>query len=342
MRKFLVSRWFLLALAVALGLGMTLAPALQPLASSAAVRNCIVATVLFLMALPLQASAMWQAMKRPLAPLLAVAISYGLLPLVAWGVSFGLAPEFGPGLLVAAATPCTLASASVWTRRAGGNDSAAILVTIITNLTCFVVTPLWLVAMTGVKPDSEALQLATMVEQLGLLVVLPMALAQLLRLIRPVGDWATRGRVTLGVLAQCGILSMIFIGAIQTGLRLSSDSRPLLLSKVVVMIAAVMAVHLSMLAAGFALARFVGLSREDQIAVGFAGSQKTLMVGLKLSLDLQYSILPIVVYHVGQLLVDTLIADRLKSMPRQDRTGQPARPEPGPEDSDVDAGRSRS
>jgi sodium/bile acid cotransporter 7 len=108
------------------------------------------------------------------------------------------------------------------------------------------------------------------------------------------------------------------------------------------MIAAVMAVHLSMLAAGFALARFVGLSREDQIAVGFAGSQKTLMVGLKISLDLQYSILPIVVYHVGQLLVDTLIADRLKSMPRQDRTGQLARPEPGPEDSDVDAGRSRS
>ena len=50
-------------------------------------------------------------------------------------------------------------------------------------------------------------------------------------------------------------------------------------------------------------------------AVGFAGSQKTLMVGLTLAIEYfpQAPILPVVAYHVCQLLVDTLVADWLKA-----------------------------
>ena len=59
-------------------------------------------------------------------------------------------------------------------------------------------------------------------------------------------------------------------------------------------------------------ALLLGMRREDRIAVGFAGSQKTLMVGLQLCIELQVEMLPMVAYHVGQLLVDTLIADRLR------------------------------
>ena len=65
------------------------------------------------------------------------------------GVAPLLRGDLAVGLLVAAAAPCTLASAAVWTRRAGGNDAVALMVTIGTNLTCFVVTPLWLLVTTG-------------------------------------------------------------------------------------------------------------------------------------------------------------------------------------------------
>jgi sodium/bile acid cotransporter 7 len=47
--------------------------------------------------------------------------------------------------------------------------------------------------------------------------------------------------------------------------------------------------------------------------VAFAGSQKTLMVGLQVSMELGVSILPMVAYHVSQLIVDTLIADRWRA-----------------------------
>ena len=43
---------------------------------------------------------------------------------------------------VAAVVPCTLASASVWTRKAGGDDSISMMTTVVTNLACLLVVPI--------------------------------------------------------------------------------------------------------------------------------------------------------------------------------------------------------
>ena len=66
---------------------------------------------------------------------------------------------------------------------------------------------------------------------------------------------------------------------------------------------------------GSDLSASFGFSRAQQIAVGIAGSQKTLMVGLDIAITYVggLAILPMVVYHVAQLLADTVIADRLRS-----------------------------
>jgi len=313
MQRFLVQRWFLILLVLALVTGIFFASELESLSDLKLLRHCLVAAVLFVMALPLEADAMVRSMRHPGPPLLASLVNLGLLPLFAWAVSLLLRGEMAGGLLVATTTPCTLASASVWTRRAGGNDAVAILVTVITNSLCFLITPLWLVAMTGQTVDSPELSAGRMSLKLGLLVVLPMAAAQLLRLHRPLAQWSTGRKVTLSVMAQCGILCMVFIGAIRTGLSIQLGTEHALLAwNVMTMLAAVLVVHVSMLGAGVLLARWCGFSWPDQIAVGFAGSQKTLMVGLLVAISLQVTILPMVAYHVSQLFVDTLIADRFR------------------------------
>lgn len=319
MRQFFVRRWFLVLLAAALFLGLAGSQwwLFQSLADVKLLRDGIVAAVLFLMALPLETGAMWQGLKRPAAPLLAVAVNYGLTPLVAWATAAGLgaagmSQEMTVGLLVASVTPCTLASASVWTRRAGGNDAASVLVTVITNMACFMVTPLWLVAMTGRRVESRELQFGAMVWQLALLVVAPMLVAQLLRMRRPLAAWATRHKTPLGVASQCGVLLMVFIGAIRMGNRMAGDASPMLAAEIVTIVVVVLAIHLAMFAAGMAAALLLKMRREDRIAVGFAGSQKTLMVGLQICIELKVEMLPMVAYHVGQLLVDTVIADRLR------------------------------
>jgi len=78
---------------------------------------------------------------------------------------------------------------------------------------------------------------------------------------------------------------------------------------------AVLAVHLAALWLGCRLARLLRMANDDVPAVAFAGSQKTLMVGLDVAITYYggLAILPMVAYHVGQLLVDTLIADRWRS-----------------------------
>jgi sodium/bile acid cotransporter 7 len=61
------------------------------------------------------------------------------------------------------------------------------------------------------------------------------------------------------------------------------------------------------------LAAVCSIRRPAQIAVAIAGSQKTLMVALHIATTYfgGLAVLPAVVFHVGQLAVDTLIADYL-------------------------------
>ena len=313
MQQFFRRRWFLLALGAILAVGLFSPGPLEGLADGLS-RNAIVATVLLLMALPLEISAMWQAMRRPGPALLAVAINFGLLPPMAWGAALLLPPDLAVGLIIMGAIPCTIASVSVWTRRAGGNDAVSIMVTMITNLACFIVTPALLKLMTKTQ---VSLDFGSLVGRLALIVVLPIVVAQLLRVYRPLATRATEHKVFLGSLSQCGILSMVFIGAVRSGLILDDPSGEAIgAAGWTLMLACVIGVHVAMLWIGHVLARLFGMARPERIAVGFGGSQKTLMVGLYIGAEhyptMPLAVLSMVAYHVCQLLIDTLIADRLR------------------------------
>ena len=323
MKGFFVRRWFLVALLLVLGVGFCcsarLAPALKGLPSDW--RSWWVAGVMFFMALPLDASAMWRAMRRPGATLLAVAMNFLAVPAVAWAISpllLALSRDLGFGLLIAAAVPSTVASAAVWTRRAGGNDAVALMVTMVTNLGCFLVTPMILLLTAGTRIESGSLDPIPMMQRLSLVVVVPVLAAQLLRMSKPLGRWAERQKTALGVVCQLGMLTMVFAGVVRSGDVLDGVGGPRPGPHVwLAMIGCVLLVHLTTLWAGYLLAGVLGMAREDRIAVGFSGSQKTLLVGLSIALDYaavfgQLALLPMVAYHVSQLLTDTIIADRLR------------------------------
>jgi solute carrier family 10 (sodium/bile acid cotransporter), member 7 len=221
-----------------------------------------------------------------------------------------LPPELAIGVIVATAVPCTLATAAVWTRRAGGNDAVAFLVTMITNLGCFVVVPFWLWLLSGVhaQVDYQAIVLG-----LILLIVVPIVIAQLLRQWRPLGDAATRHKKSLSWFAQIGVLAMVLIGAVSSGEKLVAmeDDTILTATNVVLLVAGVTAVHVAVLWLGLRSSQALGFNPGDSIAVAFAGSQKTLMVGAYVALAVgPLAILPMVAYHAVQLFVDTLVADR--------------------------------
>jgi sodium/bile acid cotransporter 7 len=279
------------------------------------------------MALPLDVGAIGQALRRPTATAIGVGANFLIAPAVAWAIFPLLSKvsiELALGLLIAAAVPSTVASAAVWTRRAGGNDAVALLVTMVTNLSCFAVTPFLLWITTGAEVGNEKFRPGPLVLRLALIVALPLLAAQTIRLAPRVAAWSARRKTPLGVVCQLGMLTMVLTGVVQCGEKLhgisvrgAGDAGPGWLGWAAT-IAAVLAVHLAVLFAGQSLAKMLRLPREDWIAVGFAGSQKTLLVGLGIAISYAdvfgpLAVLPMVAYHVTQLLADTLIADQLRT-----------------------------
>ncbi len=315
MLRFLLQRWFLIALIAALWAGIS-APHLMKPTIGWLPGEVLVAGVTFIMALPLETGALWSAARRPGPAWLAVALNSGLAPPLGWLASRLLPIELANGVIVATAVPCTLATAAVWTRRAGGNDAVAFLVTVITNLSCFIVVPMWLRVLIGTEAqaglrnaDIDYTKVA-----IGLIqfVVLPIIIAQLLRQWRPIGEWAARKKHALSLLAQVGVLVMVLVSAVYCGERLSAASGDSSISfgAIAGLIVAVAAVHVAVLSVGYLLAQQLKFSNSDAIAVAFSGSQKTLMVGAYLAVAVgPLAILPMVAYHAAQLVIDTLLAD---------------------------------
>ncbi len=264
------------------------------------------------MALPIPLELIRRSLVKPWPAILASIVNMVVVPLLAWSTAWTQSVYLGGGLIVAATIPCTLASAAVWTRRAGGDDTVAILVTLITNTTCVVVTPMWLVMLLG---RQVSLDLGAIVRELFLVVLLPIVIAQLLRLNTSVAGWSGRHRTGLAIGCQIGILFMVLSGAIQMSQHLGDQSSGTRVTFVEILWTIVLTcgIHLASMAIGWYVARASGLARPQTIGVAIAGSQKTLMIGLKMALDCGVSIIPMVAFHVGQLILDTFIADKVKA-----------------------------
>jgi sodium/bile acid cotransporter 7 len=173
------------------------------------------------------------------------------------------------------------------------------------------VIPAWLVLLVGIRTDVD---FDDIVLSLILLVVLPIVIAQMLRQAPPIGRWSTRYKMLLSSVAQIGVLLMVFVGAVDCGHRLTAaEGAGITAVDIALLIVAVIVVHVALLLLGFGLSRLLRIERGDAIAVIFAGSQKTLMVGAYLAMAVgPLAILPMVAYHATQLVIDTLVADWLR------------------------------
>ncbi len=305
-------QWFLAALVALLFLGIARPERLAPVANFLP-QDGVIASVLLVMSLGLETRTVWGAVRRPTGAALAFVVNLGVVPVLAWLASHALESSLADGLIIASVVPCTQASAAVWTRRAGGNDTIAVLTTMSTGLACVVATPAWLELLVGRRGGEQ--DFMHMVVRLALLVALPIILGQSFRALAPIRARATQHAKGLALYAQLGILSMVLVGAVECGRQLGAlrEGVAPLAGQIVAMIALVAAVHMAAWWVGFWSGGRFGLSSPDQIGVAFAGSQKTLMVGLAIAIDFGgLAVLPMVAYHVMQLLIDTVLADRLR------------------------------
>jgi sodium/bile acid cotransporter 7 len=309
MLRYICRNWFLLLLTACIALAWTLPVLVRPLTSWIP-PQLVVALSLFLTSWALESRRLWQALRRPWAALWALAVGYVALPLFA--VLLGPLcphPDLAFGLLLMASVPCTLSSAVVWTRLAGGDDALALLSVLLMTGSAWLFTPLCLTLAAG---SSVELPLGAMMLGLVLTLVLPVGLGQLSRRLPSVAAAVDRRRTLNGVLVRLLVLAVILKAAVD----LPQHTAALSLWGLLWLIVLCLILHLAGVALALEGGRLLRVERAGRIAAAFAGSQKTLPVALYLFETYYRTAYPLaaaalLLYHVGQLVIDTFLADVL-------------------------------
>lgn len=328
MRRFLIQQWFLIGLLIFIPLGFVVGGRIPDErmhevneAFGSALTRGLTGAVLLLMSVTLNTNKLVAALRAPKAVLWATAVNALAMPAIAWPlVRMQLVRDFEMGLMIAASVPCTMAAASVWTRAAGGNDAISLLVTTLTNGLCFLITPFWLEVVSRASKIDLASNEMVLVLVLGGLA--PIVAGQLARIVPAVARFADGHKLALGATAQLFLLIQVVWACMQAGPSVKTGiDRGDGWNAVAVVWVSSLILHGAGLALAYCGARAIGLSREDQIAAAFAGSQKTLPIGVMIALlpqikgPMPFAIIPMLMYHASQLVIDTVVAARLKAPP---------------------------
>ncbi|MDA1162249.1 MAG: bile acid:sodium symporter [Planctomycetota bacterium] len=327
MLEFAKRRWFLLSLLALITSGLVIGSQSAPVSvekfKHLVPTQPLTAFVLLLMAFSLNSQQLKSSFRAPAPVVWACLVNFGLLPILGvFLMRFQLTPDFRIGLMIAASTPCTLAAASVWTRKARGNDAVSLLTTLVTNTACFALTPFWLNYGTS---QSASLDAGELTKRLVLVVLLPTLFGQSMRLSKTAASFATQKKTAIGVVAQSCILLLVFLSALGGGVQLQKADMGTQLTAVILVWMSCVVMHVVALGVAWFGGGFFGFDRRDRIAAAFAGSQKTLPIGVYLATDpavfggagvvgglsVPFAVFPMLMFHASQLFIDTIVADRL-------------------------------
>lgn len=304
--RLLVRQWFLGLLLVVCILGFALpGPGVWLKARAPYAVKVAVMAALFLSSYGLPLGEIAKSLFHWRALALIMLASYVLMPLYAWlaaRIFFATGDDLAIGMLVMTAMPCTLASALIWTRLAGGSDALALAGTIITNILNFIIAPGIFKLALGA---SMTIPLPAVTKDLFITLLLPIAAGQLARLLA--AGLAERLRLLISVINRLIVLATVWLSVSKA----AQESSGLLLGRVLLVSLLVLAVHAATLASGWLLS--LRLPRAERIACAIAGSQKTLIVAIY-ALDnfmpgAGMAIVPVVLFHALQLVFDSMLVE---------------------------------
>ncbi len=222
-----------------------------------------------------------------------------------------LTPTLWLGVLFTCVLPSTVQSSIAFTSIGGGNVPAAVCSATASNLLGIAVTPLLTALLLAARTHGTGVS-GHDVLAIVLQLLLPFLAGQMLQPL--VGGWATRNRRLLGLTDRASVLVTVYTAfseAVVQGLWREVPASQLAL--VLLVDAVLLAAVLLVTRYG---ARAAGFPREDEIAIVFCGSKKTLVSGVPMAGVLFPSalvgqvVLPLMIFHQIQLFACALLARR--------------------------------
>jgi solute carrier family 10 (sodium/bile acid cotransporter), member 7 len=225
------------------------------------------------------------------------------------------------GFLFLAILPTTVSACVVYTATAGGNTAGALFNAIFANVTGVLITPLWAALLLSAR--GEAVPLAPMIAEIGLLLLAPLVLGQLLRALLhgPLRPWL-RGPLQprpalLSILPALMILYIVFAAFARS---VQSDAFDGAGAQALIVVAVAAVILFAIATAGaVVLGRRLGFDRGDRTALIFCAPQKTLAAGVPMGQilfaghpGLGLILLPLMLYHAVQLAGGAPLIGRLR------------------------------
>ena len=236
--------------------------------------------------------------------------TYCMAPAVAYGLALWLQPVDNPHFLTAvmimAAQASSLASALALTVLSRGNQELALIFTLLSSSLTVVLTPLVLEVSIGASVE---IPIGQMIIKMLVVVVMPVALGQALRRFL----WTKAKPLLKGIrlIPQMIILVFVYSGfSVATG-QINGNADVVLR---IVVVSALL--HAFLLAWNFCVSVLLRMDTGTGTALVFCGSQKTLPNGIYLWQHFfgnnPIGALPLALYHLIQLIVDTLLVPFLE------------------------------
>ncbi|KAB0681214.1 bile acid:sodium symporter family protein [Aureimonas leprariae] len=271
-----------------------------------------IALLFFLYGARLSPGAVWQGLKHWRLQGLILASTFVLFPLI--GLLFRplaadlLPPELALGLLYVCLLPSTVQSSIAFTSIAGGNVPAAFTSASVSNLLGIVATPLLVLALAS-GSGNLSFGLDPVLKIAGQILA-PFLAGQLARPL--VGNWLARHRPVTSVVDRGSILLVVYAAfseGVVSGVWTSVGAAELALVVLADVVILFLALALTTLAS-----RRLGFAREDEIAIVFCGSKKSMATGIPMAGILfpghtvALVVLPLMLFHQIQLFACAVIA----------------------------------
>jgi solute carrier family 10 (sodium/bile acid cotransporter), member 7 len=219
-----------------------------------------------------------------------------------------LAPPLYIGLLFLCCLPSAVQASVVFTSVAGGNVPAALCSASLSSILGIVLTPL----LVGVLLSAHGNVPVNGIGSIALHLLLPFIVGQLLQ--GAIGPWMQRHSPIVRLVDRASVLLMVY--AVISAATLSGVwSRVSGMSFLVLVLVEGGLLGAMLGLTAFAARRF-GLSREDEIAIVFCGSKKSLVSGIPMAnalftdISVGLVVLPLMIFHQLQLMACATLAQR--------------------------------
>ena len=309
MKAFLKKQWFFVGIAIMIILAYVF-PDIGRWVRTYSILNIGIFLAFFVTGLTLETSSIAGNLRNFKAPLAAMISSLILFPLLSWLIAQPILPaEFIIGVCIIATAPVTVASGTVMTAVGRGNVPLSLFICVLGNLLALFTIPFSLSLLIGIGTDIE-LPVLKMLFALITTILVPTMLGQF---VRPfVKNKLQPYKQTFSIFQQSVVLIIIF-----NAVASSSDKIVQAGASVVVVGVFMLILHSVILIMNYGISKGIGLDRASTVAFTIHTSQKTLTVSYIIwagyfAADYPMALIPGIVYHMVQMIMDTVVAERFR------------------------------